>query len=550
MITSEPWYAYTTLPQETKSYTLIEAGKADYALVTSLYERSSVARYYIGRVEIIHNPAVTHQFEARVRVLNAKADEPPLQPTWHTENCPIRKQIHTTLQQTTAQHGSTTHPHVQFIPLFYGAKAPLVESILKIGFEDPATTNNGPYGKGIYTTSHAAYAHCFGDGTLLVNWIAFFSAYPVTQADTLQGNSSHLNYDAHYTLVAPQNTLLGVPNEPQAPYCPIARATQDPTYDELVVFQSSHILPRYLITLFPDTLQPLLCQANGLTLMMSIGAYISQADGILQPLLKQQITKLGTQLDTPLTQEQLSLLTLIERSKGETNPTNKTTLAHRITQLLEVGPQTKVVPLPPQAFGKARWATHFGDIGIEPPLPPDIHTILESPCPFWPGKKTKETHLLTLIPATINGQPLTLNTLEQLIQNPKQGHKTKYKYYWEELKKERGNTPVQYSHWVLMPRDAIPGSRNKSYSDQQKLVAQYPTYRVSQVLEAAVSELMEHVVSGVHLYGQNPWTFIRCEENVKGHQIVVGGAGPDGLNVSDYSFWDRDNNGVAPVRKF
>ncbi len=74
--------------------------------------------------------------------------------------------------------------------------------------------------------------------------------------------------------------------------------------------------------------------------------------------------------------------------------------------------------IPPQAFGKALWATHFGDIGIEPPLPPDIHTILESPCPFWPGKKTKETHLLTLIPATIDGAPSPSTNLESSSRTP------------------------------------------------------------------------------------------------------------------------------------
>ena len=52
----------------------------------------------------------------------------------------------------------------------------------------------------------------------------------------------------------------------------------------------------------------------------------------------------------------------------------------------------------PIAFGKEMWATYLGDIGVEPPLPPDIKAILSAPCPFFSGKKVEETHLLVLIP--------------------------------------------------------------------------------------------------------------------------------------------------------
>jgi len=91
--------------------------------------------------------------------------------------------------------------------------------------------------------------------------------------------------------------------------------------------------------------------------------------------------------------------------------------------------------LPAIAFGKEKWAIYFGDVGVEPPLPPNIHEILQSPCPFFPGKKVGETHLLTLIPKTVNGKSLTLNSLGELVKSPKQGNKTKYQEYWKEIKK-------------------------------------------------------------------------------------------------------------------
>ncbi len=232
---------------------------------------------------------------------------------------------------------------------------------------------------------------------------------------------------------------------------------------------------------------------------------------------------------------------------------NQLKMKAKITQLKAASIQVKEKAvetlIPPQAFGKALWATHFGDIGIEPPLPPNIHTILESPCPFWPGKKIKETHLLTLIPATINGAPLTLNKLEELIQNPQQGHKAEYRYYNRDIKNEHGTTPVNQAYWVLMSRDVIPESRRKSYADQQQLVAQHPHYQVPQAIEAAVCILMEFVVSGVRLYGHRPLTYTRCEQSFQGYQLIVGGLDAVGLIVYS-AYVDNDYTGVGALRKF
>ena len=61
------------------------------------------------------------------------------------------------------------------------------------------------------------------------------------------------------------------------------------------------------------------------------------------------------------------------------------------------------------ALGKKEWEKYFGDIGIEPPLPSNIEDILNEPCSFWPDKKIKETHLLVLIPNTVNGKPFTID---------------------------------------------------------------------------------------------------------------------------------------------
>jgi V8-like Glu-specific endopeptidase len=96
-----------------------------------------------------------------------------------------------------------------------------------------------------------------------------------------------------------------------------------------------------------------------------------------------------------------------------------------------------IMAVPPNAFGKAKWTQYFGDIGVEPPLPPNIHDILNAPCPFWPDNRVGETHLLVLIPRTVKGKPFNINSFLELIQKPSGGgHPTTYSGYWDEIKKE------------------------------------------------------------------------------------------------------------------
>ncbi len=208
-----------------------------------------------------------------------------------------------------------------------------------------------------------------------------------------------------------------------------------------------------------------------------------------------------------------------------------------------VQPLSKTV-LPSIAFGKAEWAKYFGDVGVEPPLPADINVILQSPCPYWPKKKVQETHLLVLVPQTVNGKPLTLKTLGELIQKPLQGTHTQYEYF---RLGEYTDAPAAKSHWALLTRDVIEGSRSKSYSDQKALIK--APYEVPTILDATVAVLMEYVRTGTRLYSDSPWTYTRCQEKYnKDWQLDVGGFGAAGLFVHDY--YADDFSGVGGLRKF
>jgi hypothetical protein len=209
-----------------------------------------------------------------------------------------------------------------------------------------------------------------------------------------------------------------------------------------------------------------------------------------------------------------------------------------------------------KTLGEAEWKHYFGDVGSAPDLPSDMVTILDGPCPFWPHKKVRDTHLLVLIPATVGGVPFTLNGLGELVKHPSHGgHRTEYGCYHERVKAQIGKESPPRSYWLLMTRDVLPGSGSKVYEAQEEMVAAHAgresvPYALPSVLEAATAILMHHAREGDRLFGNEPWTYTRCQEVVDGWPVVVGSFSSEGLDVDyDYAACHR-NYGVSCLRKF
>ena len=213
---------------------------------------------------------------------------------------------------------------------------------------------------------------------------------------------------------------------------------------------------------------------------------------------------------------------------------------------------------PNMVFGAKEWAQYFGEVGENPCLPADIDEILHSACPFWPEKTVKYTHLLVLIPATVDGKPFSLNLLRKLIQRPKGGGlSTKYRSYLEEIKGEFGAQSPIHPYWVLMTRNVLKGSRGKKYAAQQALVVHHASraglpYKLPGALEAATVILSHYVRSGKRLYADDPWTYTRCQELIDNqYPVTIGGLSSGGLDVRfDSSSFYSSGHGVSGLRKF
>ena len=216
---------------------------------------------------------------------------------------------------------------------------------------------------------------------------------------------------------------------------------------------------------------------------------------------------------------------------------------------------TSQITPPFHPFGAKAWARYFGEVGAEPSLPSDIDRILSARCSFWPEKEVRETHLLVLIPSKVDGKPFSLNLLRGPIQSPRGGgHSTVYRDYDLDVRVQLGAQSPGRSYWVLMTRDVLEGSRNKTYADQQAMVADHARrtglpYELPGALEAATAILLHYVRSGERLYSDSPWIYTRCRELVNNERpAVVGGFSSGGLRVGcDVDSYD---DGVAVLRKF
>ena len=200
------------------------------------------------------------------------------------------------------------------------------------------------------------------------------------------------------------------------------------------------------------------------------------------------------------------------------------------------------------AFGVKDWNRYFGDVGQVPPFERDIVDLLKSPCPYWPDKKIIETHLLTLIPNNVNGQPFTLNLLRELIQAPnRRGNATNYRKYREHIKNEIGDQAFRNARWVLFTKDILPKSPYKTYSQQWELLSE--GYSVPCGLEATASLVMHYVKNGERLYPNNTFTYTRCQENLSNnYRVAIGRFSPEGIHVFDDGY-GHGAHGIGAARR-
>eukprot|EP00727_Mastigamoeba_balamuthi_P012781 m51a1_g8125 hypothetical protein (1309) ;mRNA; f:189519-193598 len=203
-ISSEHWPAIREqLRQRPESdYVLVAASQADTEFVLEAYSRCPVPGMDVGSIDVVYCPALERLFEARAHQLQGRSGNKAFAPGWLREaDAAVRAPVSDMLVRMTAPLRDGKFPDVQLLPLWHGTNKENLDSILRAGYANLATTDVGFFGKGVYSTYEARYAHeVYSKGALVLNWVSFYSAYPVVEGDMLllQGKGNFSNYDAHF----------------------------------------------------------------------------------------------------------------------------------------------------------------------------------------------------------------------------------------------------------------------------------------------------------------------------------------------------------------
>ena len=195
-------------------------------------------------------------------------------------------------------------------------------------------------------------------------------------------------------------------------------------------------------------------------------------------------------------------------------------------------------------LGPDEWKAQGIDVGEVPPIPTSItKKLLESECPLHPGEKIKDTHLLVLVPKTVNGEPYSALKLDELCSTRKgSGDKLIYDGTdWGTSWKSQGwaSAPQSRSEWMLIPKsDPDPSKvsankhfRGKNISAQEKVREDhYPEYREVKTVELMTAALLYDLTNKERLVPD----YLLCEEpNASGGRVCVGDFVAFGLGVDD-----------------
>lgn len=208
-------------------------------------------------------------------------------------------------------------------------------------------------------------------------------------------------------------------------------------------------------------------------------------------------------------------------------------------------------------FGSEKWAAHVGSVvGLVPPLPADIFEICDGPDVYDSGALTKDTHVLVLVPEAVRFKgKLTDLTLENVGSFAVSPQNSKNWTPWGNFSPYNKHASCEKTHWAMMRKTLIPGSRNQTFAKQQELVQEYSKkaksqYIVLNLVDATTCMLMHFISTGNRLFDTGPdgVTFTRCQETNKHHQAIVGKFDEQGPWITYLK--DHQNIGIAPVRLF
>ena len=209
----------------------------------------------VDRIEYISDPARYRIFLGQLEFIENRQTQPTFQPNLSLEDS--REERERVLQRLDYLCQQVSHNRkVRMVRMWHGCSNHTLPNLLSSGFAALGTFDQGWYGKAMYFTSSAKYAarYCGGSGgCLIMCYVLLLNPFPVVSTDApltaspqnfrFYGRGNYSNYQCHYIPVSRTE------GSDTLDYRPPSTGIDDVVYDELAVFQESHILPQIVVHL-------------------------------------------------------------------------------------------------------------------------------------------------------------------------------------------------------------------------------------------------------------------------------------------------------------
>ena len=240
----------------------------EWRFVWRYFHQDKPNHYGIKKIYCIHG-SQQQAFEDNLSFIEKEIST--FQPTWNQESRAIQRariierwkklvNIFSPFSTKEVDGSIRTWTNVKIFPLWHGSSEEMCDSIALSGFDFGKISSGGYtnkniydnfFGNGIYFTNSARYASdIYSKGYIFLAWVSMKEPFPIvgylTQADmkAIKGNGAYKDYNAHYIPVRSINPS----DSYEAKYYPI-KENEKPHCDEIVVFNRSQTLPRFLIEL-------------------------------------------------------------------------------------------------------------------------------------------------------------------------------------------------------------------------------------------------------------------------------------------------------------
>ena len=183
-------------------------------------------------------------------------------------------------------------------------------------------------------------------------------------------------------------------------------------------------------------------------------------------------------------------------------------------------------------FGIEEGAQYFG----VKPTRTQLSALTEVPLTEAELRECKDTHVLVAV------FPLSVLEIRGKVERSLFYNREDAWYNKQAFAKDKGE-----AHWQLVRKTPVENSTNKTWQDQQALLAKNEETPTAQVMTYTI--IGHYLATGIRLFEN---VYVRCSDvDSGGSRVYVGFFGSGGFGIGDGSDGDRDDGlGLSSARKF